>query len=458
MRLSASIGLGVVFGALMTALSPASVAWGQVVTLQQLRARALKGRPELALQDARLAGAEARVAQAKTPLLPRVSGRVEANASPGSELVTVNDINTNDEFIVAGSKTIDDGLDAFDPQLRYSARLGVTWNVWDFGRTDAATQAARAELRARQAEAAQTREALIVAVDEVYIEWLGAYERARLEARTIERLNERIAGLKTKISAGGLAPSALLPLEADLAGAELRRDYAEGAVEIARLAVEDAVAQPLAPNAIPDSSLLDAFERPSTNGDPPSAEKPAEKPDEKPAEKPDEKPDRAADALAARADAARATARLHEKRYAPQLSASASAGLRGQLDTLFPFYIAGVGLEIPLYDGGEGSARAAAARADAKALEEQLAQRASEQSRTRVRGRLRLAQARRRVVLAQKLVQATEARLKDTVERYEEAAARSNELIDAQAQNAQAGAQLLTAKLDRARAALALER
>ncbi|MEM7675046.1 MAG: TolC family protein, partial [Myxococcota bacterium] len=229
-------------------LSPAKA---QVVTLHALRAKALQARPALAEQDARLASAKARIDEARAPTRPRIAGRVEAIASPGSELVTVRDADDGDTFIVAGSRAIDDGSDAFLPQFRYTARVGVDWNLWDFGRTDAATRAARAELRARQAEAAYTRQSLVAAVDEVYLEWLGAYEKASLEAETIRHLDAKIESLKSKIEAGGLAPSALLAIQADLAAARLRQSYADDAVIMARLAVAEAVGQPLEDAATP---------------------------------------------------------------------------------------------------------------------------------------------------------------------------------------------------------------
>ena len=432
-----SLSAAIITLAAITTFTVSGTAQAQVVTLQQLRAKALESRPELAVQDARLAGAQAKVEGTLAAQRPRVSGRVEATASPGSELVTVRDADGT-EFIVGGSRTLDDGIDAFDPQLRYSARVGVEWNVWDFGRTEAASQAARAELRARQAEAAKTREALVVAVDEVYLEWLGASERANLEAETVRRLEARLVDLKAKADAGGLAPSAMLPIETDLAAAKLRQAYADGAAGLARLAVEDASGGSLNAAAVPDKGLLSFGE----------ASAPAAKP----------QADRVSEALTARAEAARAKAALFDKRYSPRLRASASAGLRGQFDTLFPFYAAGIGLEFPISDGGDGAAQAAAARADAKALELRRAQRDAEQKRKQTREQLRLQQAQQHVALAERFVAAAKNRLTDASERFEESAASPSELTQARAQLGQASAQLLVAKLDRVRAALALER
>ena len=442
----------------------------RVITLEQLRARALKHRPELALQEARVAGAKAGVGVAQAPQQPKIAGRVEATASPGSELVTVQEVGTNEEFVVAGSKALGDGIEAFEPQLRYSAQVGLDWNIWDFGRTDAATQAARAELRARQAEAALTRQSLITAVDEVYLEWLGAYERAKLESNTVERLAQRTRDLFARANAGGLAPSAVLPVRADLAAARLRESYADGAVSLAQLAVEEATGQPLPSGAAPDPRLLNygavrssaaPATTTSTSSTPATQQTAATGvagllPNDfgDPLD-PDEAQDKV---LAARADAARAQLRLHDKRFMPQLRASGSAGLRGQFGTVFPFYAAGLGLEIPISDGGDGAARADSARADLRALELRRQQNAVERQRKMTRQQLQLTQARRRVELAEALLQAAEARLVDALERYDESAATPSEVGQAQAQRSQAAAQLLTAKLDRARAALAVAR
>ena len=419
-------------------LAFATPATAQVVTLEQLRAQALKSRPELAMQAARVAGAEARVEAARAPQRPRVLGRVEATASPGSELITVNDADGDGAFVVAGSKALGDGIEAFEPQLRYSAQVGVDWNVWDFGRTDAATRAARAELRARQAETAQTRDSLVVAVDEVYLEWLGAHQRAELEADSVKRLTQRAQDLESRVQAGSLARSAVLPVKADLAAAKLQKSYADGAVRLARLAVEEAVGQTLGETAVPDPNLLRFGEASSQTA---SAAV-----------------DRTDEALAARADAARATVGVYDKRFMPQLRVSGSAGLRGQFGTVFPFYSAMLGLEIPISDGGQGAAQADAARADLRALTLQRQQRATEQRRRMTRLQLRLTQAQRRVSLAEALVAAAQARLTDAEERYDELAATPGEVGQARTQRGQAAAQLLTAKLDRARAALALDR
>ena len=281
----------------------------------------------------------------------------------------------------------------------------------------------------------------MTAVDEVYLEWLGAHERARLEADSIQQLQDRLTGLQTRAEVGGLARSALLPIEADLAAARLSQAYADSAVRFARLAVEDAINAPLAPSDIPDTRLL-AY----------GAAEPASGQDNA------DVPDHRDQALAARAEAARATARLYDKRYVPQLKASASAGLSGQFTTVFPFYAALVGIEIPISDGGQGSARADAARADARALELRRSQHQTQKQRTQTRQQLRLAQARERVELAEAFIRAADAQLDSTLQRFEESAAGPGELTQARTQRGRAAAQLLTAKLDRARAALALDR
>ena len=425
-----------------------------VVTLQQLRARALGARPELSLHDARLAQASAKIDEAKAAQRPQVAGRLEALASPGSELIRVENLegvdrsdptDRGDEFIVGGSKTISDGSEAFEPQARYSAQVGVEWTVWDFGRSAAAIGAARAERRAREAEAAQTRDALVRAVDEVYLEWLGAVERAKFEAGAVRRYLERRTDLKERAAAGTLAPSAVLPLNADVASARLRESYADSAVRLARLAVEEAIGGALAPNATPDPHLLTMGAPTATAAADRSAGSAGS----------DDPADRA---LGARVQAARQLAELHDKRYLPQLKAAVSAGIRGQSLTVFPFYAATIGLDFPLYDGGSGSARAEAARADARALMSQREQRRSKRDRARTRQEIRLEQAQHRVALAERLVAATRAHLKDVLQRYADAAANSSELTQAHAAEAQSESQLLTAKLDRARAALALRR
>lgn len=421
--------------ALLIATAPES----EVVTLEQLRAQALESRPELALQEARIAEAAARVDEAEAPLRPQVAGRLEVTASPGAELVTVEDVDVGGEFVVAGSKAITEGLEAFEPQIRYSAQVGLTWNLWDFGRTDAATRAARAERRAREAEAAQSRHALVSAVDEVYLEWLEATERARLEKEAVERLTARLRDLRGLVDAGTLARSALLPVEADLAAARLRQSYADDSATLAKMAVGSAVGRALPEPATPDVRLLSIGDDLATK----TATITRDPVDE---------------ALSARMEAAWAAADVHDRRNLPQLGAAVSAGVSGQFATVFPFYQGLLSMQFPIYDGGAGAAQADAARADARAVQLRRQQHRTEVRQQRTRAQFQLTRARARVGLAEALVRAAEARLVDAVQRYEASAAAPGELSQARAQRGQAAAQLLTAKIDRVRAALALER
>jgi outer membrane protein TolC len=409
-----------------------------LVRLSELRAQALKDRPELAAEDARVAQAAARVDEAGAARRPEIAGTVETSVAPGGQLVELPASVTGDgPLLVQGSPTLDQGGAAFEPQVRYAGVVGVDWNVHDFGRTEAAERAARAEARAREADRALTRRRLLSAVDATYLEWLAAERRAHAEAETVVRRRAALEDAKGRVEAGALPPSALLPLKSELAAAELSAAYAKDAELRALRAVGRAAGAPLPEDARPDPSLLEL-------GANPLEAQPREAPE--------------AAALQARVEAAEATAELHDRAGRPQLTASAQVGVRGQLEDFFPVYRGAIGLRLPLWDGGEAAAKAARARAEKRALMAERARQIEARAEETRAARLALRQARRRVELAAAFLSSAEAQLADAEDRRASDAATDAEVTRARAQAARAAGQLLTAKVDRAAAALRLAR
>lgn len=418
----------ILIGGLLFAASAAEAA---PVRLGEVRAHALAARPELRGQAARVAAAEARVREADAADGPRLEATVDGSVSPGSKLVSIGE--GNDEVFVSGSPAFgQDG--AFVPRLRYGAMLGLDWALFDFGRSEAATRAAEAESEARRAELASTRADLVRAVDGAYLQWLGAFARWRSASVQQAYLRSELEEGRRQVEDGLLAPSDLHVAEAELVRAELRLAYAEETLQRARHAVADASGMALEADAEPDLGLLEL-------GAPPEREAASVS---------------STEVGQARLRAARASAEAKGADGRPVLAVSAKAGLRGQEGEFFPVYQGQVGLRIPIWDGGLRSAREEGARADALALEARLqALEADERRSTRDRA-LALRSARKRVELAERYLQIAELRRQDVRARREEGEAASDAERSARAELDRAEAELLTARLDRAAAALGL--
>lgn len=439
-----------IFAVLMAATLNPVRARAEVVPLSWVRSRALAEHPQLAANAARVEAAQADIRSAQSGRKPRISASVDGWTGPGGQQVELL-VDGEGQLIprdpeaqlprdatnirVGGAPVISEA-EAFRPIPRASADVGLDWRIHDFGRTSSAIRAARWEARARQAREAATAEALVEALDAAYLDWLETTERVRLEAAALTRARDRLARREARVEAGAASESQTWPLRTDVAARELRIAELEQVAAEARLALEAAAGIDLPAGATPDLSLLALGTQPRPEERRPAAE---------------------VEALNARAEAAEA--RVEELRRAnhPELRGNAELGVRLIDDSVFPLWRVGLGLSIPIWQGGENAARADAARAEARALRAEKAEAEAEADRERDRHQLALSRARRRVDLAQRLLDVAEARLEDVKRRPEGSAEHADELDRARAQRDEALQAVLGAKIDRTFAALRLD-
>lgn len=420
-----------VIGLAALATSPVP-ARGEVVPLTWVRSRALAEHPELAASSARVDAAQATVARAESATRPRVGADLGGSLAPGGQLFELTD--DGQTFRVPATPVLGDD-DAVLPVPRWRTTIGLDWRVYDFGKSSSATRSARWSARARQAAAAATAEALIEAIDAAYLDWLDASERVQLRRSGLDRARERLARLEMEREAGATAESALWPARTDVATRELALAEAEQVRSEAALALEAAAGVELTRSARPDPSLLILGRATTSTGAEPSP---------------------TSELFAARAASAEAEAEQWERAWRPELSARAEAGFRGLDGLAIPVYEVGLGLSVPFYEGGENAARAAAARAEARALRAEQADAEADAAHARRRFELALRQARRRVELAERLLEVAEARLADVASQPEGSAAHADALDRARAQRDQAFEAVLGAKIDRTFSALRL--
>ncbi|MCS6798253.1 MAG: TolC family protein [Myxococcota bacterium] len=401
-------------------------AQADVVPLSTLERAALE-RAGLEALEAGERAARAVLERAGASRRPRVALSAGLTASPGGELVRFEEV--GETWLVQGTRGIQDP-ESLLPQARWMAGVGLRWDVLDFGRSAAATRAARAAIEAREAATAIERDRVVRGVRAAYLAWVAATASERLAEQRARAARERLMRLEGLVQSGVRPPADLAPARADETRARLELVRSRGEVAFARLAVAEAAGVTLDEASVPDLSVLDA------SGDAESTGADAGREHER------------------RAEAASAMADAHERASGPLLSVSGELGLRGQMQHVFPAYRAELILSWPFADGGESAARAEEARAQAR--EAAAMARAASESRQfgRERARVERAQAEERIAVATELVEAAEAVRREAEQRFELGAGRIEQLVEADAQLAAARLELLLARVARARAVL----
>jgi len=356
----------------------------------------------------------------------------DVSGSPGGHLVRVTDDSSREEYLVAGSKTIG-SPSALLPEVRYGGTLALTGRLYDFGRTRSATSAADASVVAASAGETAARDRVISEVRGAYLDWLGAELLHVASVRALTNTRSRLELVQTRVDSGTRPHSELAPAQYDTKLAELDECESRRQVTTARLSLERAVGAPLPRGGTPDTTLLDAA---------PAKQFTAQNAD--------------IVALAKEGTAALAMAHFHDRESSPVLTATAEAGIRGQLADVFPTYRAGIALSVPISDGGAAAARAARSRSEATALEARGREAENAARSERDRATSDWERSVERVRLAEALYATAVARARDTADRYSLGQDPLERLLEADAAVTRAEREVLLGKLARADAALRL--
>jgi outer membrane protein len=418
--------------ALVLALK-AAPAHSEVLRLDDVERRALKAHPQLQAQDSRIRRARAQEELARSSARPNIAARVDGTLAPGGDLITITSGDV--AYLVQGSRTIDDPR-AFVPQFRYSAGIGATATLYDFGRTGLQIDAAKAQVRAESSSVEQVKLKVVLDVRDAYASWLQAEESARIAAEQLERLKEWRTKIDQLIKEGARPSSDAALARYEEQRAELAALRARSARDLALVTLEAAAQTDLPDDASADSALLE-------QSDQPGAARAAER-------------QAPSAALERQRQAALLGARALDKSHVPVLSGSAEVGVRGQESDIFPVYRVSVGLTVPIWDGGEQSARAAMARADAEELSARLAQARRAESDQERLARTQAEQSEQALKLALQVQASAQTLLDQAVERYQLGSGGIEPVLDAQHTLADAELDVLGARLARLQATLKL--
>jgi outer membrane protein len=389
--------------------------------------------PQLRQARAQVDAAEARVDEARAPLLPQVnaSGSYTTGnlvASPGS--------------IGTGGATAGTGT-SFDTSSFWRSGVSATQLIWDFGQAWSRRAAARASADAQGKSEQATRLGADLAIRGAYFTARAARDAVSVARTALENQTRHVDQIRAFTEVGTRPQIDLLQAEADQANAEVslinaQNDYATArallnqAMGVEAPATFEVAGPPSAPLAGEDGAL-DALVDEAV---------------------------RARPELAALLDQLRAqelTVRATRDRYFPALGATTGLTYNGpDLGRLTWNWSGGLLLSWPIFEGGlvqatvrEGNANAAALRAQADTLRQQV--------RVEVdQARLAIAAAKAALSAAGRSVRAATGRLDLAEVRYRTGVGSGIELSDAQLAATNAAFQQLqaTLKLDTARAQL----
>ena len=437
----------------VTCAAMCSTAHAEVVELKALEKRALERHFSLRAADARTRAANAGVDEARAGYKPHFGVNIDSNLAPGRKIIQIpsfdkdtglpnRDANGNVEkgSYVQGVNALSksNAASAFYPQWRTTTNLVIGTNIYDFGRTNAAVNASLARLESANADHEVTRAQVLSSVRQAYLNWLSAHELHRLSESGTSDSQQRTQRVTALIQEGARPRGDLAPVESDRLLSELELERSTGDLEGARMLLERTVGEPLPANAEPQLAVLDVV---------PARDNPAAI-------------DPSLRMLAAQRAATEATARLQRKAQSPVISASAGAGFGTQLDVasghanVLPSYIVGLGVSIPIWDGGATSASAAATQARADELRLRVESEEIDRRQDRIKARLDAEHAQNRENTALQLVEVCKTRVADTEAGYELGAMQFEQVQQARGMLRRAETEVVLAKVARAEAVL----
>lgn len=408
-------------------LAPSRLHAQKVITLSELERKAVQNRPALDGDAAAVRGAQAEVDRALAGYYPVVSLETKTSVSPGNEIRDLP--NDPDYSIVATKKGL--GLEALQPVVRYGTGLEARMSLYDFGRTSASVEASRAKRAAVQAGRDVTRLQIVRGVRASYLGWLGAYELLSVTERALTDAKERSARVAALIGEGMRPQADLTPVRSDELLAQLELERARGDVAKRKMVLEHAIGAPLPDDAVPDRKLLDQGTNSAASADDPELR-----------------------ALQLEQNASQKAAYALDQGDNATLGAIGSVGVHGQNTSLFPNYSVGLGLSVPLWDGGADNASARAARARADAVDAKIREHQLAQDQERQEAALDASNAAQRLAMAEALLASTTAQLEEAEARYDLGGGGIEPIAVARAMMRRAQTELLLAKIARVEAAL----
>jgi len=211
-------------------MPPSTQVAGRLLTLEECIAIALEAQPRIQATLADYAAARYRVNQAFSPLLPQLSGVVSTTKS---QIPTVTTSALGPNITITQTRNFPDTL---------LAQVQLSQLLFDFGKTLAATDAARklAEVAVENVEL--QRQLISLTVKEAYTNTLFSQRLIRVQEQAVERAELNLRSAKGFFDVGTRPKSDVARAEVDVANAKVDLIRARNALRQAIVALNIAMA------------------------------------------------------------------------------------------------------------------------------------------------------------------------------------------------------------------------
>jgi outer membrane protein TolC len=304
------------------------------LTLQEAVEIALGHHPSLLAARGGLQIQEARVGEARSNFLPQLNlnsdyTRATANPTPSW---------------LSGSLTrTDPSNKAYN---NYSAGLSLQQLIYDFGKTGAAVESARENLRGSDLSEAASRQTVVVNVKVAYFGLLAARRLVQVDEETVRQFEQHLEQVEGFHKAGTRARFDVTKAEVDLTNARLELIKARNSAEVARVTLANAMGVTARPIGELEDPLT--FKKVEISEDQAVQAALANRPEVL--------------SLASQRRAAESSVRSVQRNYFPVLSGIADYTYRGQEFPLAWNWDAGLSLTFPIFSGNLTQSQVAEAR------------------------------------------------------------------------------------------------
>jgi outer membrane protein len=403
---------------------------GRVLTLEEAVEIAIEQQPQIQARLADYAAARYRVDQALAPLLPQVTG--SASTTRGQSVVL---------FTAPGAATVPISSQRDFPET-FQARVSLSQLLFDFGKTLAATEAARKLQDVALEDVELQRQLIALAVKEAYTNMLFAQRLIRVNEQALQRAELNLRSARGFFEVGTRPRSDVARAEVDVANARVDVIRARNAERLARVALNTAMGIDIdTPTAIQDNLVYEpvTLDRAALR-----TEALRLRPEMRQAR--------------LRMEAAQAQQRQAFRNFFPDITVSGSYG--GARPELLEVWDATLSFTWPLFDGGGRLARYREARANVEGAEARVRATELDIIREVEQAQLTVTEAEERIQAAQTAVASAQENFRLAQGRFDAGVGTILELTDAQlaltqAQNLEAQAladyRIALYRLDRAR-------
>ncbi|HXG05639.1 MAG TPA: TolC family protein [Candidatus Binatia bacterium] len=402
---------------------------GRVLTLEEAVEIAIEQQPQIQARLSDYAAARFRVDQALAPLLPQITGTwTAARAQSVTGAGTTTGVDTGRTRPVWTDTTV--------------ARISLSQLLFDFGKTLAATEAARKLQDVALEDVELQRQLIALAVKEAYTNMLFAQRLIRVNEQALQRAELNLRSARGFFEVGTRPRSDVARAEVDVANARVDVIRARNAERLARVALNTAMGIDVdTPTAIQDNLVYEpvTLDRAALR-----AEAVRLRPEMRQAR--------------LRLEAAEAQQRQAFRSFFPDITGGGFYGAtRAEMHEIWELNLA---LTWPLFDGGGRIARYREARANVEAAEARVRATELDILREVEQAQLTVAEAEERIQAAQTAVASAQENFRLAQGRFDAGVGTILELTDAQlaltqAQNLETQAladyRIALYRLDRAR-------